>query len=64
MAAYRTASRCLASCHIPDMCIAMEFGRVNNFNLAKQFMRKARDTAPQDPLVWNELGLISYKNKK
>jgi hypothetical protein len=42
----------------------MELIRVNNFNLAEQYITEARDICSDDPLIYNEFGVIYYKNKE
>jgi anaphase-promoting complex subunit 6 len=80
MAAYRTAARVLTGwanhfcwdqqflisfrSHIPLVCIGMELARVNNLQLALQFIQQACCLLPADPLSWNELGLVLYNNKE
>ncbi|KAJ7299336.1 hypothetical protein O6H91_Y249500 [Diphasiastrum complanatum] len=63
MAAYRTAARLFAGCHLPALCIGMEYLRTNNLNLAQQFFMQARSICPTDPLVYNELGVMAFRNK-
>eukprot|EP01132_Coremiostelium_polycephalum_P001346 gene1346-1700_t len=63
MAAYRTAARLLTGCHLPLLCIGMELIRVHNLNLASQYIHQAKDICPYDPLIYNELGIIEYKNQ-
>ncbi|KAG0597202.1 hypothetical protein M758_UG320200 [Ceratodon purpureus] len=63
MAAYRTAARLFAGCHLPALCIGMEYLRTNNLNLAEQFFLQARSICPTDPLVFNELGVMAYRNR-
>lgn len=62
MAAYRTATRLFPGCHLPVLCIGMEHQRTNNLSLAEQFFVKAREICPADPLVYNELGVLAYRN--
>ncbi|KAL2620164.1 hypothetical protein R1flu_000369 [Riccia fluitans] len=64
MAAYRTAARLFAGCHLPNLCIGMEYLRTNNLNLAEQFLLQAKTICPDDPLVFNELGVMTYRNKE
>ncbi|EGG13722.1 TPR repeat-containing protein [Cavenderia fasciculata] len=64
MAAYRTASRLLTGLHLPLLCIGMELVRVHNLNLAEQYLLQSRDICPYDPIVYNELGVIAYKNNQ
>ena len=63
MAAYRTAARLFPGCHLPVLCIGMEYQRTNHLGLAEQFFEKARDVCPADPLVHNELGVLAYRNR-
>ena len=63
MAAYRTAARLFPGCHLPVLCIGMEYRRANNLSLAEQFFEKSRGICPADPLVHNELGVLAYRNK-
>eukprot|EP01133_Synstelium_polycarpum_P020516 gene20516-24627_t len=64
MAAYRTAARLLTGLHLPPLCIGMELVRVHNLNLAEQYLHQARDICPYDPLIYNELGVIAFKNQE
>jgi anaphase-promoting complex subunit 6 len=63
MAAYRTATRLFPGSHLPVLCIGMEYQRTNNLSLAEQFFGKAREICPADPLVYNELGVLAYRNR-
>ena len=63
MAAYRTATRLFPGSHLPVLCIGMEYQRTNNLGLAEQFFGKAREICPADPLVYNELGVLAYRNR-
>ena len=48
--------------HLPALCIAMEYLRVNNLALALKFATNARQMCADDPLVFNETGVAHYKN--
>ncbi|CAK4609673.1 hypothetical protein LEN26_007316 [Aphanomyces euteiches] len=61
MASYRTASRLFLGCHLPLLCIGMEHYRVNNLSPALQFVSQARTVCPTDPLVYNEMGAIYFR---
>lgn len=63
MAAYRTSARMISNCHLPSLCIAMEYLRVNNLGLALKFVENAKLLAPKDPLIYNEMGVIHYRNE-
>ena len=41
----------------------MELVRANNYALAQEFLLKAKEICPFDPLVYNELGVIYFRNK-
>lgn len=62
MAAYRSASRLFAGCHLPLVAIGMEYQRTNNQALAAQFFAQARKVCDSDPLVHNELGVLAYRS--
>ena len=64
MAAYRSAGRTLQGSHLPPLCVGMELVRVHNLNLASQFVAQAKLICDSDPLVYNELGVIAYKQRK
>lgn len=64
MAAYRTASRMLTGSHLPLLCIGSELIRVNNFNLANQYLNQAKEICETDPVLYNELGVIAFRTKK
>ncbi|GBG32886.1 Anaphase-promoting complex subunit 6 [Hondaea fermentalgiana] len=61
MAAYRTSSRLFAGCHLPVLCTAIEYLRTNNVPLAEQFCRQAKSMCATDPLVFNELGVVHFR---
>jgi len=61
MAAYRTSSRLFTGCHLPVLCTAIEYLRTNNVPLAEQFCRQAKTMCATDPLVYNELGVVHYR---
>ncbi|KAG2377559.1 hypothetical protein C9374_009075 [Naegleria lovaniensis] len=63
MAAYRTAYRLFTGSHLPPLYIGMEHMKTNNLTLAQKFIQQALSICPTDPLVHNELGMISYKWK-
>ena len=47
----------------PVLCIGMEYQRTNNLSLAEHFFGRAREICPSDPLVYNELGVLAYRNR-
>ena len=64
MAAYRTSARMIFNSHLPSLCIAMEYLRVSNLSLALKFVQTAKLISPKDPLIYNEMGVIHYKNQE
>ena len=61
MVAYRTAARLFHGSHIPLLYIGMEYLRKKNVSLALQFLKQAAVACPDDPLSYNELGVLYYK---
>ncbi|ETW02322.1 hypothetical protein, variant 1 [Aphanomyces invadans] len=64
MASYRTASRLYLGCHLPLLCMGMEHYRINNLPSALQLVVQARTVCPTDPLVYNELGAVYFRQRK
>ena len=64
MSSYRTASSLFPGSHLPTLYIGMEFLRTNNLVQAQEFIRQAGVLCPSDPLVYNELGSVYYKQKE
>ncbi|XP_047307026.1 anaphase-promoting complex subunit 6 isoform X2 [Impatiens glandulifera] len=64
MSAYRTAARLFPGCHLPTLYIGMEYMRTHSFKLAEQFFMQAKRICNSDPLVYNELGVVSYHMKE
>lgn len=62
MAAYRSAARMVGRAHVPSLCIASEYLRVNNLALALKFAAAAERLCAADPLVWHETGVARYKS--
>lgn len=63
MSSYRTASSLFPGSHLPPLYIGMEYLRTNNLVQAQEFIRQASVICPTDPLVYNELGSVYYKQK-
>lgn len=60
-AAYRTASRRFVGSHLPLVFLAMECLPTNSPTLAEQYLHQARDVCASDPLVYNEMGVLMYR---
>lgn len=63
MAAYRTAARLFPGCHLASLFIGMEYLRTNNLKTALLSFQEARKICDNDPLVFNEMGVVFYKQK-
>lgn len=63
MSSYRTASSLFPGSHLPPLYIGMEYLRTNNLVQAQEYIRQASVICPTDPLVYNELGSVYYKEK-
>ncbi|GMH75379.1 hypothetical protein TrST_g11702 [Triparma strigata] len=61
MSAYRAAQRLFNGSHIPLLYIGMEYIRTNSRSLARHFLLSASNLNNQDPLAFNELGVVSYR---
>ena len=64
MAAYRTAARLFPGCHLAPLFIGMEYLRTNNLKTALLSFTEARKICDTDPLVFNEIGVVFYKQKQ
>ncbi|RLN14916.1 hypothetical protein BBJ28_00024274, partial [Nothophytophthora sp. Chile5] len=63
MSSYRTASSLFPGSHLPPLYMGMEYLRTNNLVQAQEFIQQASEICPTDPLVYNELGTVHYKQK-
>ena len=61
MSAYRAAQRLFNGSHVPLLYIGMEYIRTNNRSLAKHFLLSATNLNRSDPLAYNELGVVSFR---
>ena len=61
MAAYRTAARMFKGYHVPLLYIGMQYLRTYNIQLAETSLLKTLEICTTDPLVYNELGVVSYR---
>lgn len=49
-------------CHLPMLYIGLEYGLTNNSKLAERFFSQALNTAPEDPFVLHEMGVVAFQN--
>ena len=64
MSIYRTIVRLFPGCAQAHLYMGMEYLRTNNLKTATLSLRKALEINPTDPLIYSEMGVISYKQKK
>jgi len=62
--AYRTCLRLFPGCHFSNLYIGMEFIRTNNFKTAFNIFQNALLLNKNDPLIFNEIGVVNFKQKK
>jgi anaphase-promoting complex subunit 6 len=62
--AYRTCLRLFPGCHYSNLYIGMEFIRTNNFKTAFITFQNALLLSINDPLIYNEIGVVYYKQKQ
>lgn len=60
MAVYFKASHLMPGCHLPLLYIGVEYVRTDNHKLGEKFIEKAREIAPEDPIVFHELSVIAF----
>lgn len=61
--AYRTCLRLFPGCHFSNLYIGMEFMRSSNYKTALIAFQNAMDLSKNDPLIYNEIGVVHYKQK-
>lgn len=64
MSIYRTIVRLFPGCAQAHLYMGMEYLRTNNLKTATLSLKKALEINPTDPLIYSELGVICYKQKK
>merc|ERR1719191_1012007 len=63
LAAYRTACRLFPGSHLPWLFIGMEYVRTNSLQLAQQCLECSRTLMPNDPHIYNEIGVVAFHRK-
>jgi anaphase-promoting complex subunit 6 len=63
LSAYRTCLRLFPGCHFANLYIGMEFIRTNNLKTALVAFQDALMISHNDPLVFNEIGVVFYKQR-
>lgn len=60
---YRSCFRLFPGCYLANLYVGMEFARTNNARTALLAFQEALNISNPDPLVYNEIGVVYYKNK-
>ena len=63
MNAYRTANRLFPGCHQASLYIGMEYLKLNQLQTAKMSFEESKRINDSDPLVFNEIGVVYYKQQ-
>ena len=63
MSIYRTISRLFPGCYQSHLYMGMEYLRTNNLKTAVLSFHHAKEINSSDPLIYNEIGVIYYKQK-
>jgi len=64
LASFRAARRLHPDSHYPMLYIGMEYLRTNHLILAGHFLRSARGMGSDDPLCYNELGVLAFRRRE
>ncbi|KAH3743718.1 Cell division cycle protein 16-like [Pelomyxa schiedti] len=59
--AYRQAAKVFKGSHFPHLFMGMLYTRLNQLIQSETVLTKALSLCPVDPLVYNELGVVSFK---
>jgi len=60
---YRTCLRLFPGCHIANLYVGMEYAKSNNLRTALLAFQEAYNISNTDPLIFNEIGVVYYKQK-
>lgn len=63
MSIYRTVSRLFPGCYAAHLYMGMEYLRTNNLKTAQLSFNYAKEINGTDPLVYNELGVIQFRQR-
>ena len=61
---YRNCMRLFPGCHYANLYIGMEYTKSNNLKTALLAFQEALNVSNSDPFVYNEIGVIYYKQKQ
>ena len=60
IAAYSTAARLFQGTHLPQLFLGMQETALGNLNIAREYLTTAYNLCDRDPLLINEIGVVSY----
>lgn len=60
ISAYSTAARLFQGTHLPSLFLGMQHLQLNNLTLAEEYLQTAYTICNVDPLLLNEMGVVSY----
>ena len=60
IAAYSTAARLFQGTHLPQLFLGMQEIALGNLTIAREYLTAAYNLCDKDPLLINEIGVISY----
>ena len=63
IATYRTVMRLYKASHVPLLCLAQEMIATANYSDASHFLNNALSLCEDDPLIFNEKGVVAYHHK-
>ncbi|ELU40752.1 cell division control protein 16 [Rhizoctonia solani AG-1 IA] len=62
--AYSTSARLFPGSHLPQLFIGMEHIQLSNMQLAESHLAASVALCDSDPILFNELGVVAYENRK
>ena len=64
IAAYSTAARLFQGTHLPQLFLGMQEISLGNPGIAREYLTTAFNLCGQDPLLLNEIGVVSYMEEE
>lgn len=64
ISAYSTAARLFMGTHLPQLFLGMQNIMLNQFTVADEFLHAAYKLCKTDPLLLNEMGVVSYHQNR
>ena len=64
VASYQKAMRCYSKSHVSYLCLCQEMLAMADKTSAMRYLKSAHELCDNDPLVFNEYGVIAFQNKE